>query len=182
MANAVDNLTRPNTAQDCRPVRYQLLRFQACRQQGFSLLEVSIASLVFAIGLLGVAAMQRLSAQQANQNFWQAQALQLSVDYQERIKSNYVESNTGLYVVSGSVNDPGYDCIFNYGNNDTDFACSSQQIAAVDKYALSEAVERVLPNGQVLASLTADGTYAITIAWVDPASGDAHQYNAQFLP
>ena len=56
-------------------------------QQGFSMIEVLIAVLVLAIGLLGVAALQLASMGSGQESYFRTQATALAEDYAARIKS-----------------------------------------------------------------------------------------------
>ncbi|MDK9687667.1 MULTISPECIES: prepilin-type N-terminal cleavage/methylation domain-containing protein [unclassified Halomonas] len=55
------------------------------RQQGFSLIEVLIALVVLAFGLMGVAAMQLKSLQSATEGYQRSVAVVAAVDAQERV-------------------------------------------------------------------------------------------------
>lgn len=152
------------------------------RQQGFSLIEVSVASLVFAIGLLGVAAMQRLAWQESNQNVWRDMALQLSEDFAERAKGNLVESQSGGYNLFGAQVNPGYNCESTFNQANVGNFCVANEMSSVDRYAFSHAVETRLPDGNAEATQDPNGLYRVVVSWVDPTNGENHQLETQFVP
>lgn len=58
------------------------------RQAGIALIEVLVAVVILAIGLLGVAAMQSVSSQMTNGAEQRTQAVLLTTDMMERIRAN----------------------------------------------------------------------------------------------
>lgn len=152
------------------------------KQQGFSILEVSIASLVFAIGLLGVAAMQRLAWQESNDNYWRSIALQLSEDFAERAKGNHIEAGTGQYEFFGNLSDPGYDCEDSYDSVSVSLFCSSNGMAIADSFAFENAIITALPEGRAESEQIDNGVYQVTVSWIDPADGEPQMLQTHFVP
>ena len=103
-------------------------------QQGFSLVEVLVAFLIMAIGLLGVVKLQGIAQDSAVQANQRARAVALAESMIERVRStpsamaSYVDTGTGLSPVlgldgysatSGCSNSGRISC---GGNTETSFA------------------------------------------------------------
>lgn len=143
------------------------------RQCGFTLIEVLVAVLVIAIGMLGVARLV-LAAVKANDSAYfrgQAAALAYSILDEMRANRGYAVTTPGYTVGLASVADPGFTC-------DAASACTPAQIAKYDLYmwkqrltAASTVTTGALPsgNGTITMSYPATGqvTATITIQWDD---------------
>jgi len=71
------------------------------KNTGFTLIEVLIAMLVLAVGLLGLAGLQATSLKNNQSAYNRSQATQLAYDMTDRIRSNLAEANklaTSAYV------------------------------------------------------------------------------------
>lgn len=58
------------------------------RQQGFSLIEVLVATVIMAVGILGVAGLQVISLQQNRSSLIRSEALQIGNDIIDRMRAN----------------------------------------------------------------------------------------------
>ena len=67
------------------------------RQHGFSLLEVLIALLVLAIGLLGLATLQTVGLKFNQESYLRSQAVLIAYDIIDRIRSNPVAKSAETY-------------------------------------------------------------------------------------
>lgn len=67
------------------------------KQQGFTLLEVMVALLIFSVGLLGLAGMQMAGMQSNHGAMLRTLAIQQAYDMADRIRSNRAGFNSGLY-------------------------------------------------------------------------------------
>ncbi|MFC3816360.1 type IV pilus modification protein PilV [Lysobacter sp. GCM10012299] len=67
------------------------------RQRGVGLIEVLIAVLVMAIGLLGVAALQAAALRNSQSSLERSQAVVLSYAILDAMRANVVEARAGLY-------------------------------------------------------------------------------------
>lgn len=90
--------------------------FQGERQKGFGLIEVLVALLILAVGLLGMASLQTTSLQQTTGSQTRTQAILLAEDIVERIRANRpdrteyalanqaaVSCNSGFAITNGGV-------------------------------------------------------------------------------
>lgn len=66
------------------------------RERGFTLIEVLVAILIVAVGILGVAGMQVVSLQQNRNALFRDTALQLGNDIIDRIRANATEAYSGV--------------------------------------------------------------------------------------
>lgn len=102
-------------------------------QRGFSLIEVLVAVLIVAIGLVGVAGMQFIGLKGNQQSFSKNQAAHHAQSLLERMRSNPVGVSNGNYVLdSATLNcnqDPVVDCGLSASS------CSSQEMASYDLFS-----------------------------------------------
>lgn len=63
---------------------------------GFSLIEVLVAVLIMAVGILGMAGLQVVSMQQNRSSLLRAEAMQIGNDMLDRIRSNPTADYTGV--------------------------------------------------------------------------------------
>ncbi|NNM59072.1 MAG: type IV pilus modification protein PilV [Legionellales bacterium] len=123
--------------------------------QGFSLLEVLVAVVVLAIGLLSLAALQISGIRYLSAANMDYQAMLQAVDMAERMRANPDGVAGGAYSnVSGTGSNP--NCISSY--------CSASQMAQTDIYQWNTLNAQLLPSGA--GTVTVNGNlYTITITW-----------------
>lgn len=123
-------------------------------QQGVGLIEVLVAVLVLAIGLLGLAGLQTQSLRFNNEAYFRTQATLLAMDMADRLRANWEEArtNSALYTFAKTETVPTgvKDCAAN--------TCSAAEIAAFDFKQWRAQVEEVLPGGLVALTPEATGT------------------------
>ncbi len=145
------------------------------RQQGFTLIEVLVSTLVLTVGLLGIAAMQMVSFQTNQSAYMRSQATFLAQDMLDRIRANQRGyRSTSVYddVDSGSVGaipaSPGCKA----GN----VGCTPQQMGIEDvrewvqHFTNIEGVANyrpVLLNGTGVVRRGTDNTFTVTVSWDD---------------
>lgn len=113
-------------------------------QQGFSLLEVMIALLIFSVGLLGLAGMQMGGLQSNHSAMMRTIATLQSYDMAERLRSNRM----GNYAApnAGSVED-------------------------IDLTTWNQMVGRELPSGQGQIQVLGGGAFNVSVMWDEDRNG-----------
>jgi type IV pilus assembly protein PilV len=144
------------------------------KQNGFTLIEVLIAMLVLAIGLLGLAGLQATSLRNTQSAYNRSLATELAYDLADRMRANI--SGVAAYTTSSAAQN---------ANCENTSGCSSSQMAQNDLYEWN-AVITTLPSGQGIIcfdSTPNDGTslapmcdgvgstYVIKIWWDDNHDG-----------
>jgi len=122
------------------------------RQGGFTLVEVLVSVLIFAIGLLGLAALQFTSLRSSHDAYLRSQVTQLSYDIADRMRLN----QPGLASYLGSATND--DCVTN--------VCNSAQMAGYDLAKWNAALSAQLPSGTGTITLTGL-IYSISISWTE---------------
>jgi len=133
------------------------------RNTGFTLIEVLIAMLVLAVGLLGLAGLQITSLKNNQSAYNRSQAIQLAYDLADRIRAN----SAGINIYTSTLPNVATakaDCLTTVG-------CTSADMAENDLFEWNTSVSTVLPSGVSTISV-ADGVYTIAITWDDDQDGD----------
>jgi len=131
------------------------------KANGFTLLEVLIALVIFSFGLLALAALMAKGLQYNTSALHRSYASAQSYDIADRMRANRLGITAGNYdSISGVGSDPG--CIAT--------GCTPAQMAQYDGWAWNSANAALLPSGS--GSVTTDGTtYTITVTWDDDRDG-----------
>lgn len=120
------------------------------KKQGFSMLEVLIALLVLAIGLLGLAGLQMVNLKASYSAGARSQASLLTKDMLERIRADSGAAHTSAYDTSGYVSTTSL----------------SNTAASKQKYVWLNEIKRVLPEGEGSISIDqATGVATVGIRW-----------------
>lgn len=132
----------------------------APRQAGFSLLEVLVAMVILALGLLGVAGLQATSMRNAHSGYLRSQATILAYDMVERMRANTTLARAGSYSVAvGS-------------------AGGGVGIAATDVTEWKTALSQLLPSGDGSVAVLNSSEATITVQWQEKvATGGAYTMN-----
>ena len=138
---------------------------------GFSLIEVLVAILVLAIGVLGTAGAQLAALQTRHETALMSTGVQLAGSLADRMRANAGPAAGGAAIdtylqldydalTAGPPALPGALC---FAGND----CNSTEMAAFDLYEITQAVHAGFPGGRVTvchdASVVAQG--GKTLAW-----------------
>jgi type IV pilus assembly protein PilV len=141
---------------------------------GFSIVEVLVALVVLAVGMLGIAGLYVTSLQASGSALLRMQAVNLAGDMADRIRAN---PNAGA-AYAGAAAD----------NNCAGAApdtCSAPQMAADDLFRWRTQLAAALPDDgdagtpQGLVEVAAGGpprTYTVTVTWVEPTEPDPLTY------
>lgn len=156
------------------------------RQRGLSMIELLVAVLVLAIGVLGITALQMVSLQNNRGALFRAEAVQLAYDMMDRIRANPQgavpgAAYDGLGLTAGP---PGAaNCVANgcsqaqmvtfdqalwkcsLGDFNDDAQCVAFRAAGV---LPPEADQPGLPEGDGSIGVTAAGLVTITVTWTEP--------------
>lgn len=134
--------------------------------QGFTLIEVLIALVILAIGLLGMATLMMNSLQSSQGAYQRSQASLLTYDLLERMRANHDQAvTTDDYVMGKDDNipsDPG--CKAN--------GCSPRAQAQQDLHDWRTALEEGLPDAKASIERENDNEYTIEIEWQEAGLAD----------
>jgi type IV pilus assembly protein PilV len=136
---------------------------------GFTLVEVLIALVVLAIGMLGIAALLLNGLQSSRIASLRTQAVLLAADMGDRIRANRTGGASYALAQGTTLSTPGKACT-------SAGQCVASEIAAVDLYAWQQSVLRALPGATTAITVAPVGAlssnvYTITISWTQ--SGDS---------
>lgn len=135
------------------------------KQSGFTMVEVLVALVVLAIGLLGIAALYLNSLQSGRTAIYRTQAVNLAADLADRIRANRTaQAAYGTLFADAEVEVAG--CYTTGGCIDTD-------LASTDLARWKGTLAQLLPNGQgqvVVTPPVAAGeptNYVVTVQWAE---------------
>jgi type IV pilus assembly protein PilV len=140
---------------------------------GFTLIEVLVALVIFAVGLLGIAALHIESLNAGRTALNRTQAVELASDLADRIRANRLAcSDTGCaYEGAGALT----------ASCETTAGCTPAELAATDVFRWRTRGAAQLPGFASAVDYTfragLPGTYLITVQWVEPGSAAAASYS-----
>jgi type IV pilus assembly protein PilV len=135
---------------------------------GFTLIEVMIAMVILAVGLLGLAGLQATGLRNNQSAYNRSQATQLAYDMSDRIRANPINARnfaTSIYAtVTPDDAEAKANCTAQTG------ACSAADMAENDLFEWNNDLATSLPSGT--GTIVATGTvYIITVTWDDKREG-----------
>lgn len=134
-------------------------------QQGFTLLEVLIAVLVLAFGLMGLAGIQATGIKNNNSAYYRSVAAQYAAEMADRMRAN---ATVDYSTKSAS---PHAAC-------KTTSGCTPSEMAEHDFNEWINALQSALPSGTgtVTAKVGAgtDPVFVVTVSWDDTRAGAAN--------
>lgn len=139
----------------------QQLKSTQLPQVGFALLEALFASLIVALGVLGLLWMHQYALVQQRQQLMRAVAIGIADDLAERMHLNAPQRSAYTKTWGPSAT-PSTDC--------SAAACTRQELAAWDQQQLQQVLQTQLPEGDasVFALTDIANWWGIVIAWKDP--------------
>lgn len=152
------------------------------KSRGFTLVEVLVAVLVLAIGLLGLAGLQVTGLRNNQSAYYRSQATQLAYDMADRMRANPAGTKNGAYNNPAAAQTAA--CL-------TIAGCPAAQMAGNDAFEWNAILANQLPSGTgvvcidgtptpvgTAAAPACDGVgnvYAVKVWWDDDRSGAANQ-------
>lgn len=147
---------------------------------GFTLIEVLIAVVLLAGGLLGLAALQAAGLNNNHSAYNRSQATQLAYDIADRMRANAPTAANYQSIVMAPAdascatgNDPCTKCA------STASSCTPAELAEKDLFDWNKALADTLPSGAGNIALVGD-VYIVTVTWDDDRDGDANN-NLSFV-
>ncbi|MCX7094486.1 MAG: type IV pilus modification protein PilV [Methylobacter sp.] len=144
------------------------------KNAGFTLIEVLIAMLVLAVGLLGLAGLQATGLKNNQSAYNRSQAIQLAYDLADRIRANS-NGASGLPSIASYTATLPSAAVAQPNCLTVGITCTQALMAQNDLFEWNNAVTTVLPGGVgTIASVTAlpTVTITITITWDDNRDGN----------
>ena len=141
------------------------------QQGGFTLIEVLIAVLILAVGLLGTAALSLSSLQASQGASLRSQASALAADLAERIRANrdYAigSSNTNYEYDSQGTTPTNPSCAASSSG------CSGANQALRDLFEWQQSLDAALPDATAEVKKKAGNQYEIALTWSESGNGAA---------
>lgn len=144
------------------------------KNNGFTLIEVLVATVVLSIGLLGLAALQANNLKNNQSAYFRSQATQLAYDIADRMRANVTASNSYLSsTMAVTAATQQADCTT---VSDT---CTPANMAENDLYDLKIALATALPGGTATIA-NAGGVFTVTVNWDDNHDGSTNNADPNF--
>ena len=147
------------------------------KNTGFTLIEVLIAMLVLAVGLLGLASLQAKSLSNTQSAYNRSLATELVNDLADRMRANITEANKYAASAYITITPPTSataetSCYIAPG-------CSGHRMANNDLFEWNQSVTSNLPSGVVAITVIAP-IYTITVTWDDNHDGVVNAQDPNF--
>jgi len=130
--------------------------------RGFTLVELLVSVLVFAIGLLGLTYLQMSGLRTNQMSLMRTQATAEAYNMADRLRANPVAARAGNY--NGAPASSTQDCIGD-GNS-----CTPAQMAAFDRNAWLASMGQ-LPSGAATVTANGGDSFSITVRWDQNRTG-----------
>ncbi len=154
------------------------------KNSGFTLIEVLIATLVLAVGLLGLAGLQAVSIKNNLSAYNRSQATQLAYDMADRMRANKNESvdpTTGNVIAAGTYLTMAPTAAVVQASCATVTGCTAAQMAQNDLFQWNAALTNTLPSGTgTITVVSATRVFTITVSWDDNRDGAVNASDPNF--
>lgn len=137
-------------------------------QSGFTLVEIMVAMLVLAIGLLGLAGLQANGLRQNTNALYRTFAMMQAYDMADRIRANETGRRNGAYDTITTGIPAAQNC--------TAAVCTPNEIAAYDAHEWNNTNAQLLPSGTgsvSVAGVAPDQMFTVTVMWDEERTGAA---------
>ena len=147
-------------------------------QAGFSMVEVMVALVVLAVGMLGIAGVYVTTLRSSGSAISRMQAVNLAGDMADRIRAN--RFGRADYENANGVEN---DCV-------DDMDCTAAEMAQNDVFLWQQQIDDLLPGapqGTVDFTLGVPGppktpdNYVITVSWKEPGSGEGDDNRLSYV-
>lgn len=145
---------------------------------GFTLLEVMVALLIMAVGLLGLASLQTLSIKLNQGSYFRTIATVQSQDILDRARANPAGVTAGDYKISGSGVTSGYGAGKTPSPDCSTTTCAPAQLADYDVIQWNTANSALLPEGEGAITIN-DSLWQVTIRWTEGDQSYSHVVEAR---
>jgi len=154
------------------------------KDSGFTLIEVLIATLILAVGLLGLAGLQAASIKNNLSAYNRSQVTQLAYDMADRMRANKNESlnpTTGNVIAASTYLTMAPADAAVQANCATVTGCTGAQMAQNDLFQWNAALINILPSGTgTITVVAATRVFTITINWDDNRDGAVNASDPNF--
>lgn len=145
--------------------------------KGFTLIEVLVAVVILAVGLLGLAGMQAKELGSNQSAYNRSQATQLAYDIADRMRANPSEAASYLTKPADAECSAGDDPCTACASPAK--SCVPAQLAETDLYNWNNSLKNTLPKGTGRVSFSGV-VYTVTINWDEDKSGVVDQDDPNF--
>lgn len=128
---------------------------------GFTLLEVLVAMVILAIGLLGVAGLQATSIRNNQSAYLRSQATLMAYDVIDRMRANTTLARAGSYSVALGTSGSGTG------------------MAGIDITEWKTTLDQTLPSGDGSVTVDLTGNASVVVRWVDERNGNSLSLTTQ---
>lgn len=129
------------------------------RQRGASMIELLVALVIFAFGMLGLAGLQTRTMEFSQSSLYRSQATALTDDILDRMRADYANAVNGLWDTA---------------TTDASSSITGTQLYEVDLKDWKEQVETLLPQGKAAISRNS-GVFMVRIEWDDSRGAESAQ-------
>ena len=150
------------------------------KNAGFTLIEVLIAMVVLAVGLLGLAGLQATSLRNNQSAYNRSQATQLAYDLADRMRANrlfganYLTTFMAPTAATCATSDTPCTACTSAAKS-----CTPPQLAVKDLFEWNNALTSTLPSGTGTITITG-AVYTISVNWDDNRDGVVNNSDPNF--